>query len=312
MNQPILHDTFGGQEDSVIVNLIKSFGANLDTEEQIAEDTRIINQLTDHGSQETLNLAGSMCLDIAARDLVEPEDKEVWIQHAHSYWEYAIEKWWDSREVNAETLRSGLGLVCLGASAELLLDHQLASTPRQREMLEGLATIGEKGIYLQQQATQERRTRTAQRTVGVLGELAMLMPHQIFTSEILGDASMLALPSWYSQDRSWNNELPQWDISIYTQFTSQQPEIAYRAQVKSRYKDQCTISESSDQPVQLVCIGEDLAVTRKEQRNGTRPYKVVQESIAVVRREADESVIDRLTQRIDLLLERLDRPQLTY
>lgn len=151
----------------------------------------------------------------------------------------------------------------------------------------------------------EGHRKEAGQVKGAASELAVLLLHQRFTMESLLDGSLLALPSYLSED---NNILDQdgtkisncWDISVYTEYPPEEPKIAHRIQVKSRF-DKRTQKYDSDIPV--ICIDRDLAANYAERSDGVEPITIVRERCLEFAQTAGEMIVERLDARMEKLLE---------
>lgn len=265
----------------------------------------IVSRLLEFGSQRAIATAGAMCLELASREGVSEDLRETLLEEAGGIWAHAVDKWWDEEDVQPPTLRSAIGLACLPSRTSIILDRTLPGSETVDAMHESLCNVGLMAIKAHKTRISEGHRKEAGQVKGVASELAVLLLHQRFTMESLLDGSMLALPSHLSEDndildRDGTKISNCWDISVYTEYPPEEPEIAHRIQVKSRF-DKRDQKYASGIPV--VCIDRDLAANHAERSEGVESITIVRERCLEFAQSAGEMIIERLDARMEKLLE---------
>lgn len=168
----------------------------------------------------------------------------------------------------------------------------------------------------------EVRTDTAHASVdercnaaGALAETSVLLLLQRFAVRDLGDASWLAVPSFYSEDNTIGqcaDGANSWDVSVYTDPTDTGSyELTYPIQVKtSRAQVEADIPYQPG--IQLVYLKDDLNL-RSNIPGSSMPIASVFNELQLEASAATDdtrppaaALLGRISGRTDLLLERID------
>lgn len=287
---------------------IRTFALDKQEGAPIAVDLHTIDTLFYQGSQESLQIAGAMCVDLAARDYISEERKTELLDRASGIWSFACHKWWERAPMLPSTLRSAIGLATLSAQRSIILEHTLPPLDTVWAIHDDLCTIGSVGVEMQRQFTETDEPEAAMDTVGILSELVVLLLHNRFALQQLVDGSMLALPAYLTQDngvnaldsRGLNNH---WDVSIFAEYPPEPPKVVYKVQAKSRYHPK---HPKYSEDIAVVFVGDDLVTSYGETRHGIKPRAIVKECVQENSNLAGEYILQRLGSRTELLLDSFD------
>ena len=218
----------------------------------------------------------------------------------------------EAGQVDEATRRSAIGLASLPSYLELMYGNRIPDQKVQQTMYTKLCDVALKAYSLQSsEKTNSEPTTNGRVAIGIGAELAVLLLHQRFTIQRLGDNSqMLALPSRLSEDhgvRRRNRKNPAangWDISVMTMYPNdREPVLRYKVQVKSS-AHAASYREGYAKDIISVNANEDLMIGKKERRLGRTLIRTIPiECNSELKGMADEWTTKRLDRRTDKLLE---------
>jgi hypothetical protein len=274
------------------------------------KEANLVDQIANLGSQDALNTAGAIALDLAARSDNTPDEQISWLVRSHDLWQRAIDRSTRTGAVEDATIHSAIGLAALPSYSELLYGKRIADSGIQQRMYADLSSIAllTDGYWTSAVAKGDNDARGD--AAGIMAELAVLLLHQRFVIQRLGDDSMLSLPSRISEDRGptrrrGSHVSDGWDVSILTKSPDGEPVLTYKVQVKTHSKTKGRKFIYADD-ITEVRVNNDLKIAHDASSAETVPMPlraIILDCNDELLGSADSATIKRLDERTEKLLD---------
>jgi len=307
-----LQDTIVEPDPSrAIHSLQKRYLYRADILDVYPRDIELVSKIAYEGSVGSLNMAGAIALDIAARPNLTSDQQLEWLVYASDIWKIAVD---DARQrgiVDIHSIGAATGLATLPSYFDIIYNQRIPDIDSQRSMYEKLCGLAIDAQRLRKNSGRRGDIPTTLRAAGIASELSVLLLHQRFVLHNLGDTSqMVALPSRISEDNWLRNKDQEttvsngWDVSIMTKYPDDQsPVLAYKVQVKtSQNADDKSPDYASD--IVKVNVAQDLIVTEQERKRGRVLVRTIPaECYAELSGNAARVTIKKLNKRTEKLLD---------
>ncbi|MFO0920256.1 MAG: hypothetical protein U0451_01130 [Candidatus Saccharimonadales bacterium] len=292
-------------------NLVNDY-TNATTRVVADRDEHIFSELVKQGSDEALFNAGALALDVASKSSIDDAERIYWLQRANQSWSRISAKVSKTGNLTHGAVNSAIHHATLPAYQVMLLSETLPDFKVRNRMYDNLCQIGECAIGKFSELTTQERTRLnierQMRLAGTIGELSILLMLQRFARNKLNNREQLTLPSRLSEDNGINRRAGSpiakaWDINIFQQFdTDDIIDNPFKIQVKTR-KPRHQKHYSYNDEITLVHIREDLFVADKENHDKLSPLTIIRELIHDYRGSATKTLLRRLDNRTEKLLD---------